>query len=516
MVDWEKEAERIRRARERALGMGGPKRVERQHDQGKLTVRERVDLLLDPGTFIEYGMLATFFGLSPEEEKFAAADGVVTGFGKIDGRLVCVIAEDFTVQGGSLGNSHFAKKIRIIKRVAQDKVPIILLCEGGGARAEQETVEGPPWAPHHALYARLSGLVPTISCALGPCFGDSSLLGQLSEFIVMVRGTSQFGIAGPAVVKTATSEDITKEDLAGSKIHCYLTGVADNEALSEEDCFAQVREYLSYFPSNAWEEPPYQATNDPIDRMDEELLHTVPDSYYASYDMKRVIRCIVDDGHFFEIKPYYGTSLITALARMGGHPVGILANQPLVLAGAVDAKAAYKGRKFIDVCNSFHIPLVFLADCPGVMPGRIAELEGTLRAGLSVAYAAAFVRVPVVSIILRKAFGFGGTSMGLIGQDQVYVAAWPSASFASLPGAGSAAVSRKSEVESSEDPEKARKELQAKLEETEGPYPAAGSYRMDDIIDPRETRPRIIRHLEVARMRRKEPLGPAMKHGIMP
>jgi acetyl-CoA carboxylase carboxyltransferase component len=496
--------------------MGGEMRVERQHKLGKLTVRERLDLLLDPGTLIEYGMLATFFGLSPEEEKYAAADGVVTGFGKIDGRPVCVFAEDFTVQGGSLGNSHFAKKMRILRRVPKDKVPIILLLDGGGARAEQETVEGPPIAPHHAQLAAMSGLVPIISCALGPCFGDSSLLGQLSEFIIMARGTSQFGIAGPPIVKTATSEEISKEDLAGSRIHCYETGVADNEADSEEHVFQTVKEYLSFFPTNCWEEPPRFPTDDPVDRMDEQLLHIIPDSYHAPYDVKDIIRCIVDDGHFFERKPFYGTNVVTALARMDGHPVGIVANQPLVLAGAVDYKAALKARQFVEICNSFHIPLIFLADCPGVMPGRVAEQEATLRAGLTIAHASAFLRVPTLTVVLRKAFGFGGTSMGFIGQDQILTAAWPSAQFGSLPSAGSAAVARKSEVDAEEDPEKKRKELEEELERMEGPYMAAGSYRIDEILDPRETRPTIIRHLEIARTRRKEPLGPAMKHGIMP
>jgi acetyl-CoA carboxylase carboxyltransferase component len=317
-------------------------------------------------------------------------------------------------------------------------------------------------------------------------------------------------------VKTATSEEISKEDLAGSKIHCYETGVADNEALNEEHAFAIAKEYLSFFPGNCWEEPPRYFTADPADRMDEELLHIVPENYNAAYDIKRVIRCIVDDGYFFERKPCYGINLVTALARMDGHPVGIVANQPLVLAGAVDYKAALKARQFIDICNSFHIPIVFLADCPGVLPGLRAEQEGTLRAGLAIAHSAAFMRVPTITILLRKNFGFGGTSMGLIGQDQVLTAAWPSAQFGSLPGAGSAAVARKSEVDSEEDPEKKRKELLEKFEQMEGPYMAAGSYRIDDIIDPRETRPIIIKHLEVARTRRKEPLGPAMKHGIMP
>jgi acetyl-CoA carboxylase carboxyltransferase component len=516
MVDWPREMERLQRARARVLGMGGEMRVDRQHKLGKLTVRERLDLLLDPGTFLEYGKLATFFGLSPEDEKYAAADGVVTGFGKIDGRLACVIAEDFTVQGGSLGNSHFAKKIRILKRVTKDKVPVILLLDGSGARAEQETVEGPPVAPHHALLASLSGLVPLVACALGPCFGDSSILGQSCELIIVARGIGQFGIAGPPVVKTATSEEISKEDLAGSKIHCYETGVADNEATSEAHAFEIAREYLSFLPSNCWEEPPYSSTSDPVDRMDEELPHIIPDNYQAPYDVKRVIRCIVDDGHFFERKPLYGRNVVTALARMGGHPVGIIANQPMVLAGALDVKAAYKARQFIDICNSFHIPLLFLADCPGVMPGRIAEQQATLRAGLAFVHSAAFLRVPVISIILRKAFGLGGTSMGLIGQDQVLIAAWPSATFSSLPSAGSAAVARKTEVASDADPERLRKEMEAKFEETEGPYLAAGAYRIDEIIDPRETRPTVIRHLEVARQRRKEPLGPAWTHGIKP
>ncbi|MBU2549343.1 MAG: hypothetical protein KKB20_13075 [Proteobacteria bacterium] len=516
MFDWNKEIERLDRARARAREMGGAKRTRRQHDLGKLTVRERIDRLTDPGTFFEYGLLATYFGRSPEEEKYAAADGVVTGFAKIDGRPVCIIGEDFTVLGGSLGYSHFSKKMRMLERVAQDKVPIIMLLDGGGARAELEIVEGPPWAPHHGALAALSGLVPIVSCVLGPCAGDSSLLGVLAEFIVMVQGISMFGIAGPRVVQTATGEEISKEDLAGSKVHCRESGVADNEVATEDECFGLVRRYLSHLPTNAWEAPPFVPTSDPVDRMDEELLHIIPGHLHAPYDMKRVLRCIADDREFFELLPDHATNIITALARMGGHSVGFIANQPMKMAGAVDAHAAHKARHFIDLCNAFHVPIVFLADVPGVLPGRAAERAGTLRVGLTIANAIAACRVPIMSIVLRKAFGYGGTSMGLIGSGQVFVAAWPSANFASLPSAGSAAVARRSEMDSSDDPRAQRQALMNQLEEREGPYLAAGSLRVDDIIDPRETRPVIIRHLEIARRRRTEALGPMTKHGIMP
>jgi acetyl-CoA carboxylase carboxyltransferase component len=516
MVDWEREVVRLEQARRRAREMGGPRRIQRQHQLAKLTVRERIDLLIDPGTFLEYGILATYFGRSPEEEKYAAADGVVTGFAKISGRPVCIIGEDFTVLGGSVGYTHFSKKLRMMERVAKDKVPIIMLLDGGGARAEQEIVEGPPWAPHHGALAALSGLVPIVSCVLGPCAGDSSLLGVLAEFIVMVKGISMFGIAGPRVVQTATGEVIDKEDLAGSMVHCYESGVADNEVATEAECFDTVRKYLSYLPTNAWEAPPAVSSGDPVDRMDEDLLHIIPGHPHAPYDMKRVIRCIADDNAFFEIRPHHATNVITALARMGGHSVGFIANQPMRMAGAVDAKAAHKVRHFIDLCNAFHVPIIFLADVPGVMPGKAAERAGTLRVGLTIANAIASCRVPIITMILRKAFGYGGTSMGLIGTGQVFVGAWPSANFSSLPSAGSAAVARRSELEGSADPEAKRKELMARLEEKEGPYLAAGSLRVDDIIDPRETRPVIIRHLEFARQRRKEPLGPMVKHGIMP
>ncbi len=516
MIDWNMEVARLERARKRALGMGGEKRVNRQHDLGKLTVRERIDRLIDPGTFLEYGQLATYFGRSPEEEKYAAADGVVTGFAKIDGRPVCLLAEDFTVLGGSVGYTHFSKKLRMMELVAQDKVPIILLLDGAGARAELELVEGPPSAPHHGALAALSGLVPIVSCILGPCAGDSSLLGVLAEFVIMVKGISMFGIAGPPVVQTATGEEISKEELAGSKVHCYESGVADNEAKSEPHCFNMVRQYLSYLPSNAWEAPPYLSSNDPPDRQDNELLRIIPENLQTPYDMKKIIRCIVDENSLFEIKPGHAKNIITALARMDGHSVGLIANQPMNLAGAVDVKAAHKARHFIDLCNAFHIPIIFLADVPGVLPGKKAERAGTLRVGLTIANAIAGCRVPIISIIVRKAFGYGGTSMGLIGTGQVFIAAWPSANFSSLPSAGSAAVSRRSELDSTTDPEGKRKELMTDLEEKEGPYLAAGSFRVDAIIDPRETRPRIIRHLEIARQRLKEPLGPMVKQGIMP
>ncbi|MBS4023570.1 MAG: methylmalonyl-CoA carboxyltransferase [Dethiobacter sp.] len=516
-MSWQENLDELKAKKAKAMEMGGIDKVSRQHQQGKLTARERIALLFDEGTFTEYGVLAKSQSHRPEmANKLTPADAVITGYGKINGRNTLAVAEDFTVMGGSVGQTHMLKNLRVVQLAQDMKVPIVWLMDGAGARAEEAINAGLPQVNHFLEIARVSGFSPQVAIAMGPCSGDSSLVCSLAEFIIQVRGHGQLFAGGPPVVFSAIGEKISKEELGGTEIHCRISGLSDNEAETDEHAIALAREYLTYFPNNAYEYPPYQDTGDSPDRMDEELLSIVPAHSRSSYDMKRIIECIADERRFFEIKPEYGTSLITALARMNGHSVGIIANQPATLSGAIDVRAGKKMRHFIDLCSSYHIPLIFLVDVPGVMTGSIAEQEGTLREGLAVAFSLAQADVPKVTIIIRKAFGFGGSAMCGANARQVAVYAWPSADFGALPGAGGVLAIFKKEIESAPDPQAKMKEMEAMFEGYGGPYPAAEIFNVDDVIDPRETRPRIIRALDLAIGGRSEPARPLARYGVMP
>lgn len=516
-MDWQKKIADLQKRRDTALEMGGPEKIKRQHDQGKLTARERLALLFDEGSYTEYGLLA----MSPserlkKENKKTPADAVIVGYGKINGRMACSIAEDFTVLGGSVGRTHWLKNWRTVQMARKAKVPIIWMMDGAGARAEETINMGLPHVSHFLEISRHSGIAPQVAIAMGPCSGDSSLQVSLIEFIIMVKGHGQLFAGGPPVVYTAIGEVVSKEDLGGTKIHCRQSGLGDNEAESDEQAIAMTKEYLSYLPLNAYEYPPFLDSGDKADRMEEELLTIVPAERNIPYDMKRIIRCIVDNGVFFEIKPDFAPNLITTLARMGGHTVGIIANQPKFMAGAVDVKAARKYRHFVDLCSAYHVPIIFLTDIPGVMTGSQAEREGTLRDGLACAYSLAFADVPIITVVIKKAFGYGGSAMGGAEAGQVAVLAWPTADFGAIPAAGGILAAYKKEIESSPDPEAKKRELESQFAEIGGPYGAAANFNVDDVIDPRETRPRIIRALELALNSRSLPATPVYRHGIMP
>ncbi|MCK9274338.1 MAG: hypothetical protein M0P57_04530 [Syntrophales bacterium] len=516
-MDWREKIEELKKRRDTALEMGGSEKVLRQHDQGKLTARERLSLLFDNGEFSEYGLLAMSASerLKAENKK-TPADAVIVGYGKINGRMSFGIAEDFTVLGGSVGKVHWLKNWRTVQLAQKTKIPIVWMMDGAGARSEETINMGLPHVSHFLEIAKLSGIAPQVAIAMGPCSGDSSLQVSLIEFIIMVKGHGELFAGGPPVVYTAIGEVVSKEDLGGSKIHCRISGLGDNEAQSDEEAIAMAKEYLSYMPLNAYEYPPYMETSDPVDRMDEELLDIVPIGRKRPYDMKRIIRCIVDDGKFFEIKPLFAQSLITTLARMGGHTVGIIANQPLVKSGAIDYKAAAKYRHFADLCGAYHIPIIFLTDVPGVMTGSEAERNGTLRAGLACAYSLAYADVPIITVVIKRAFGYGGSAMGGYEAGQAAVFAWPTADFGAIPAAGGILAAYKKVIDAAPDPEAKIRELQEQFAALGGPYGAAADFNVDDVIDPRETRPRIIRALELAVNRRTVPAGPTMRHGIMP
>lgn len=509
--------EELSERRAMGLAMGGPERVNRQHQKGKMTVRERIDFLCDTGTFQEYGLLASHYGHRPGET-ITPADAVVTGFGRVDGRSLGIIADDFTVFGGSIGPTNMYKRMRMMELSQQERVPLIYLFDGGGARAQTlgRMAEGLPLVAHFVNMARNSGLAPQVGVVLGPCGGEPALEAALTEFSVMVKGTGMIAAGGPPVVLASLGQTIGKEELGGYDVHCRLTGTISNPAEDDQDALGMVKRYLSYLPTNAYEYPPYRQPEDSPDRMDEELLDLLPPSLRTPYDMKRLIECVVDKGSFFEILPLFAPMMITGLARLNGHTIGIVANQPKVNAGVITAKAGQKQRHFIDLCNAYHVPLLFLVDTPGVMTGPESEREGSLKFGLAVAHALAWADVPKFTVVIRKAFGFGGAAMcGYLGR-QTLTLAWPTVDFASLPVDSAIQTAHGAELAAADDPEALWKKLKTDYEMFSGVYPAAAAFNVDDVIDPRETRPRLVRALELALNRRSARPEPTMRHGVMP
>ena len=508
----------LQQRRAASLELGGAKRVERQHNQGKLTARERVDLLFDSNSFEELGQLATHVHtpVTTIPNKQTPADGVVTGFGKIEGRQAAVVAEDFTILGGSLGINNFLKKTRMIELAQRDKLPIVWLFDGAGARTDEFIGEGLAPMHHFMDIAKLSGVTPQIAGVLGPCAGDSSLLPAMMEFIVMVEGTAMLAAGGPPLVKMGTGEDVTKEELGGTDLHCRISGVGDNRAVDDADAIRQIRRYLSYMPTNTYEYPPYVEPDDSPDRRDEGLAGILPENKRRPYDMKKIIDRVVDRDSFFEIKSDFAKMMITGLARMNGHAVGIIANQPMVMAGAITAAAGAKHRHFMDLCNAFHLPIIFLMDTPGVMTGPQSEKEGALRAGMTIAHSFAFARVPLLTLTIHKGFGYGAAAMGGLGAGQSTTLAWPSADFNAIPLDSGIQAAYRALLEAADDPAAEQARLEAELGELCGAFPAAEQMKIDDIIEPAATRPRLIQALERALTRRTQAPTPATRWGILP
>ena len=510
--------EELRQRQAASLELGGAKRVERQHNQGKLTARERVDLLFDPGTFEELGQLATHVHtpVTTIPDKLTPADGVITGFGQIEGRPAAVIAEDFTVLGGSLGINNFNKKNRIIELAHRDKLPIVWLFDGAGARTDEFIGEGLAPMHHFMQVAKLSGVTPQIAGVMGPTAGDSSLLAAMMEFIVMVEGNAMLAAGGPPLVKMGTGEDVTKEELGGTDLHCRISGVADNRAKDDHDAIAQLRRYLSYMPTNAYQYPPDLEPVANPDAYDDELAAILPENKRRPYDMMKILSKVVDPDSFFPIKPEYAPMMITSLARMNGHAVGIIANQPKIMAGAITAAAGAKHRHFMDLCNAFHLPVIFLMDTPGVMTGPQSEKEGALRAGMAIAHSFAFARVPLLCLTIHKGFGYGAAAMGGLGAGQSTALAWPGADFNAIPLDSGIQAAYRAVLDAADDREAEQARLEAELGALCGAFPAAEQMKIDDIIEPGETRPRLIRALERALTQRAQAPVPATRTGFLP
>ena len=503
--------------RKAAMAMGGSGKIARHHQRGKLTARERVELLIDPGSFQEYGLLATHHGQKPGEP-ITPADGLIAGIGNIHGRPVALFAEDATLFGGSIGEVNATKRNRMVELATREKIPLLCLLDGAGFRAQSMlgAVEGSPSIGHTLAFARQSGSAPTIGLIMGACAGEPALNAALLEYAIMVKGTGMIAAGGPPVVKASTGATVTKEELGGISVHAEITGMIDNVVEDDAGAITAVKKLLSYLPTNAWSYPPSSKPRNAKAGAAVLIEKILPDHPRRPYDMLDVIDCIMDEGSFFETKASYGKALITGLARLNGHPVGLIANQPLVKAGSLSAAEAQKARKFIDYCNAYHLPLISLTDTPGVMTGPVAEREGSLKYGLGAAYALAWADIPVFSVILRKAFGFGGALMAGSAGPQTVALAWPTADFSSLPPDSAIESAHKKELDAAEDREALYAELMKKYQTFGGPYPAAGVLNIDDVIAPGETRGRLIQALETSMARRSRTPGPAMRAGVMP
>ncbi|RME88984.1 MAG: acyl-CoA carboxylase subunit beta [Anaerolineae bacterium] len=495
---------------------GGEKRIEAQHAKGKLTARERLDLLLDKGSFREVDALVVHrtndFGL--DKQKYLG-DSVVTGWGTIDGRLVYVFSQDFTVFGGSLGEVHAEKICKIMDMALKNGAPVIGLNDSGGARIQEGVVSLGAYADIFLRNTLASGVIPQISAVMGPCAGGAVYSPALTDFIFMVRGSSYMFVTGPNVVKAVTHEDVDFESLGGADVHAETSGVCHVAADSEADTLYLIRKLFSYLPSNNMEDPPYMDTGDDPLRMEAALDTIVPDDPSKPYDIKDVIRLIVDNGEFFEIHEAYAPNIVVGFARLGGHAVGIVANQPAVLAGVLDINSSDKAARFVRFCDSFNIPIVTFVDVPGFLPGTAQEHGGIIRHGAKLLYAYCEATVPKLTVITRKAYGGAYDVMSSKHIRGDFNVAWPSAEIAVMGPEGAVNIIFRKELEKAKDPEKRRAELVAEYREKfANPYIAAQRGYLDDVIEPRETRPRLINALEM--LQNKRDSNPPKKHGNIP
>lgn len=511
--------ERIEEERRRILAMGGQGAMEQQHGQGKLSARERVGLLLDAGTFCEFDLFArprkTGF---PLDEKEIPADGVITGRGRIEGRTVFLYAQDFTSQAGTIASVHARKVAKALSRALKGRVPFIGLLDCGGARIQD-------WlsADHrHTFFSMFqlhpvaSGVIPQISLLMGPCAAGAAYAPILTDFLIMVKKTSYMYIAAPPIIEAATHKKVTAEDIGGTKVHSEISGCCDLVAEDDGHALRLTRELLSFLPSNNQESPPFQETADPPGRREEALLELVPTDPRKPYDMRRVIRLVADQGNFLELKPDFARNLITGFARLGGRVVGLVANQPLVLGGAIDIDASDKEARFIRFCDCFNIPLVFLVDNPAFLPGVEQERGGIIRHGAKVLYAIAEATVPKLVVYIRKAYGGGQSAMCVEPMGADLLAAWPTAELGLLGPEAAVNVIYRKELEKSENPADLRRRLIEEYKRGFGdsPFHEARMSWVEDLIDPRDTRPILIQALQDFQGKREE--RPRRKHGNIP
>ena len=508
--------EQLHRLREEAQQGGGPARVKRQREKGKMTARERIDLLVDKGSFREMDAFVvhreTNFGM---DEKKYLGDSVVTGWGTIDGRLVYVFSQDFTVFGGSLSQVHAQKVCKIMDMAMKNGAPVIGINDSGGARIQEGVDSLGGYADIFLRNTLASGAVPQISAIMGPCAGGAVYSPALTDFIFMVKDTSHMFITGPDVVKTVTGEEVTFEELGGAMTHNSKSGVAHMAANSEADCLYLIRELFSYLPSNNMEDPPFKTTRDDALRTEAALDGLVPDNPHKPYDIKEAIELIVDDGEFFEIHEHYAQNIVVGFARLGGYSVGIVANQPMVLAGVLDIAASEKAARFVRFCDCFNIPLIVFEDVPVFLPGLDQEHGGIIRHGAKLLYAFCEATVPKLTVVTRKAYGGAYCVMNSKHIRADLNLAWPTAEIAVMGPDGAVNIIFRRELAEADDPEQRKEELVAEYRERfANPYTAAQRGYIDDVIEPRETRPRLINALHMLQNKRDN--NPPKKHGNIP
>ncbi len=502
--------------RVRSLEGGGPERLARQHERGKLGARERLDVLLDEGSFVELDRFVEHrcveFGLDSQR---IPGDGVVTGYGKIEARTVYVFSQDFTVFGGSLSEAHAEKICKVVDLALQNGAPLIGLNDSGGARIQEGVASLGGYAELFLRNTLASGVIPQISAILGPCAGGAVYSPAITDFVFMVQGISHMFVTGPNVVKTVTHEKVSFEELGGADVHSTRSGVAHFSHPTEIECLQTVRRLLSFLPSNNTEDPPVRETEDPPNRADDELLDIIPDVATQPYNMLEIIRRIVDDGEFLEVHAGYARNIIVGFGRLGSRPVGILANQPAVLAGVLDIDASRKGARFVRFCDAFNIPIVTFEDVPGFLPGVAQEHGGIILQGAKLLYAYCESTVPKLTVITRKAYGgaYDVMSSKHIRGDLNF--AWPTAELAVMGPRGAVEILYRRELADAEDREALIAELESEFRETFAhPYLAAKRGFLDDVIDPRETRARLISGLETLQNKRQR--NPPRKHGNIP
>lgn len=511
--------ERLKKLEEmnaKALLGGGEARIERQHAAGKLTARERVELLFDPGSFVEIDKFVVHRCTDFEmDEQKILGDGVITGYGKVEGRQVFAFAQDFTVFGGSLSGAFAEKICKVMDLAAKAGGPVIGLNDGAGARIQEGVASLGGYGDVFLRNVLQSGVIPQISLIMGPCAGGAVYSPAMTDFILMVKNTSHMMITGPDVIKTVTHEEVTAEELGGALTHATKSSVADFAADSEEECIQLTRRLLSFIPQNNMEDPPFVETDDPADRQDPALRTLVPDNPNKPYDIKELLRLVVDDSNFFEVAPLHAKNLVIGFARFGGRSVGIVANQPAHRAGVLDIECSTKGARFVRFCDAFNIPIITFVDVPGFLPGVDQEHGGIIKHGAKLLYAYCEATVPKITVIIRKAYGGAYDVMSSKHIRGDLNLAWPSAEIAVMGAKGAVEILHRKELAAADDPEALAAEREEEFTETfASPYIAAARGYVDEVIQPSQTRPRIVAALRV--LENKRDRNPPRKHGNIP
>ncbi|MBS2020764.1 MAG: acyl-CoA carboxylase subunit beta [Deltaproteobacteria bacterium] len=514
--------EALEKLKAEAKQMGGEARLQKQRERGKLDARARVDKLLDPGTFVEIGILATHLGRLPGEtdDKPSPADGVICGTGFINGRPACVAAYDFTVHGGSIGPVGEQKVARLRELALRERIPMVWLIDSAGARlsADPEAAKQlSEFANSGYLFREqvvMSGVVPLVAAMVGPGAAGTAYIPGLADFVPMVKGTSSMAIGGPYLVKSVVGEDVTEEALGGSKIHTEVSGVADLEVPSDDACLETIRDYLSYFPLRAGERPPRVLTGDPADRRDETLLDALPDNPRGAYDVRKLMAKIVDGGKLFEMKPKWAKNICTAFARIDGYSVGIVANNPQYLGGILDVNSADKAARFVNLCDAFEIPLLFLQDVPGFMVGTKVEQAGIIRHGAKMLYAVSSATVPKFTVVLRKGYGAGYYVMNGRAYEPDLLVAWPGAEISVMGAEGMVSIAAQKMLAGAEDPKAMKEQLAAAIRPYIDIQRVAARAHVDDVIDPRDTRKLLAHYLKITEGKKLE--RPYRKREVSP